>query len=135
MCTGDAAYDGYPSVHNVSAQYGVDNAGQLQVSAPPRVQAFQSATYVQLLLSLQLEKLQRCRPSCGTQEDGIRSQAAVNHLVHASIGGHTGAARARGTIAHLNSLPSCLRRDWKMTARAGALTPIAKVSVQNRAPG
>ena len=33
--------------------------------------------------------------------------------------------------AHLNSLPSCLRRDWNTTQRAGALTPMAKVSVEN----
>lgn len=31
---------------------------------------------------------------------------------------------------HLKDLPSCLRRLWKTTVRAGALTPMAKVSVE-----
>ena len=33
---------------------------------------------------------------------------------------------------HLKDLPSCLRKLWKTTVLAGALTPIAKVSVENR---
>jgi len=32
---------------------------------------------------------------------------------------------------HLKDLPSCLRRLWKTTVRAGAFTPMAKVSVEN----
>mmetsp|Transcript_8517 Transcript_8517/g.31191 ORF Transcript_8517/g.31191 Transcript_8517/m.31191 type:complete len:387 (+) Transcript_8517:1060-2220(+) len=31
-----------------------------------------------------------------------------------------------------NSLPSCFRKSWKHTDRAGAFTPIANVSVENR---
>ena len=31
---------------------------------------------------------------------------------------------------HLKDLPSCLRRLWKTTVLAGALTPMAKVSVE-----
>lgn len=32
----------------------------------------------------------------------------------------------------LKPRPSCLRRPWNTTVRVGALTPMAKVSVQNR---
>ena len=35
----------------------------------------------------------------------------------------------RGT-PHLKPLPSCLRKLWKITVLAGALTPMAKVSVE-----